>query len=66
LYKVTVVKPEGKRRLGRPRRKWEDGIRMDVGEIGLGLWIGFDWLWKIFVKSKGGGYYWFRIVSSHA
>jgi hypothetical protein len=36
---------------------------MDVGEIGLGLWIGFDWLRKIFVKRTGGGYYWFRIVS---
>jgi hypothetical protein len=39
-----VGKPEGKRPLGRPRRRWEDGIRMDLGEIGLGVWIGFDWL----------------------
>jgi hypothetical protein len=30
LYKVLVGKPEGKRPLGRPRRRWEDGIRMDV------------------------------------
>jgi hypothetical protein len=30
--------------LGRARRRWEDGIRMDVGEIVLGVWIGFDWL----------------------
>jgi hypothetical protein len=30
LYKVLVRKPEGKRPLGRPRRKWEDGIRMDL------------------------------------
>jgi hypothetical protein len=44
LYKVWVGKPEGKRPLARPRRKWEDGIRMDLGEIGLGVWIGFDWL----------------------
>jgi hypothetical protein len=29
-------KPEGKRPLGRPRRKWEDGIRIDLREIGLG------------------------------
>jgi hypothetical protein len=43
-YKVLVGKPEGKRPLGRPRRKWEDGIRMDLGEIALGVWIGFDWL----------------------
>jgi hypothetical protein len=30
-----VGKPEGKRRLGRPRRRWEDGITMDLREIGL-------------------------------
>jgi hypothetical protein len=36
VYKVLVGKPEGKRPLGRPRRRWEDGIRMDVREIGLG------------------------------
>jgi hypothetical protein len=41
LYKVLVGKPEGKRPLGRPRRRW-DGIRMDLREIGLGVWIGFD------------------------
>jgi hypothetical protein len=45
VYKVLVGKPEGKRPLGRPRRRWEDGIRMDLGDIGLGGgWIGFDWL----------------------
>jgi hypothetical protein len=45
VYKVLVVKTEGKRPLGRPRRTWEDGIRMDLSEIGLGGgWIGFDWL----------------------
>jgi hypothetical protein len=44
LYKVSVGKPEGKRPLGRPRRRWEDGIRMDLREIGLREWIGFDWL----------------------
>jgi hypothetical protein len=31
-----VGKPEGKRPLGRPRRRWEDGVRMDRTEIGLG------------------------------
>jgi hypothetical protein len=41
VYKVLVVKPEGKRPLGRPRRRWEDGIRMDFGEIGLGC---VDWI----------------------
>jgi hypothetical protein len=48
VYKVLVGKPEGRRPLGRPRRRWEDGIRMDLREIGLGgggvVWIGFDWL----------------------
>jgi hypothetical protein len=41
LYKVLVGKPEGKRPLGRPRRRWEDVIRMGLMEIGLGdvYWI---------------------------
>jgi hypothetical protein len=41
LYKVLVGKPEGKRPLGRPRHRWEDGIRMDHREIVLG---GVDWI----------------------
>jgi hypothetical protein len=41
LCKVLVGKPEGRRPLGRPRRRWEDGIRMDLREIGLG---GVDWI----------------------
>jgi hypothetical protein len=41
VYKVLVGKPEVKRPLGRPRRRWEDGIRMDLGEIGFG---GLDWI----------------------
>jgi hypothetical protein len=36
LYKVLVGKPEGKRPLGRPRRRWGDCIRMDLREIGGG------------------------------
>jgi hypothetical protein len=40
MYKVLVGNPEGKRPLGRPRRRWEDGVRMDLREIGLGVWIG--------------------------
>jgi hypothetical protein len=35
VYKVLVGKPEGKRPLGRPRRRWDDGIRMDLRETGL-------------------------------
>jgi hypothetical protein len=42
VYKVLVGKPEGKRPLGRPREgRWEDGIRMDLRETGLG---GVDWI----------------------
>jgi hypothetical protein len=44
VYKVLMGKPEGKRLRGSPRRRWEDGIRLDLREIGLGVWIGFDWL----------------------
>jgi hypothetical protein len=33
-YKILVGKPEGKRLLGRPRRRWEDNIKMDLREIG--------------------------------
>jgi hypothetical protein len=41
-YRLLVVKPEGKRPLGRPRRRWVDNIRMDLGEVGRGDvdWIG--------------------------
>jgi hypothetical protein len=41
VYKVLVGKPEGKSPLERPRRRWEDGIRIDLREIGLG---GVDWM----------------------
>jgi hypothetical protein len=41
VYKVLVGKPEGRRPLGTPRRRWEDGVRMDLGETGLG---GVDWI----------------------
>jgi hypothetical protein len=42
VYRVLVGKPEGKRPLGRPRRRWEDNIRMDLQEVGCGCedWIG--------------------------
>ena len=41
-YKVLVGKPEGKRPLGRPRRRWVDNVRMDLQEVGCGYvdWIG--------------------------
>jgi hypothetical protein len=41
VYKVLMIKPEGKRPLGRPRRRWENGIRMYLMEIGLG---DVDWI----------------------
>jgi hypothetical protein len=37
VYKVLVGKPEGKRPLGRPRRRWEDNVRMDLQEVGCGF-----------------------------
>jgi hypothetical protein len=41
VYRVLVGKPEGKRPLKRPRRRWEDGIKMDLREIG---WGGVEWI----------------------
>jgi hypothetical protein len=44
VYRVLVGKPEGRRPLGRPRRRWVDNIRMDLQEVGCGYmdWIGLD------------------------
>jgi hypothetical protein len=41
VYRLLVGKPEGKRPLGRPRCRWVDNIRMDLGEVG---WTGLVWL----------------------
>jgi hypothetical protein len=41
VYRVLVGKPEGKRPLERPRQRWEDGIKMDIGENG---WGGVEWI----------------------
>jgi hypothetical protein len=41
VYRVLMGKPEGQRPFGRPRRRWEDGIRMDLREIG---WWSVDWI----------------------
>jgi hypothetical protein len=43
-YRLLVGKPEGKRPLGRPRRRWVGNIRMDLGEVGWSdvNWIGLD------------------------
>jgi hypothetical protein len=40
VYRVLVGKPEGKRPLGRPKRRWEDNVRMDIQEVGCEDWIG--------------------------
>jgi hypothetical protein len=41
VYRVLVGKSEGKRPLGKPRRRWEDNIKMDLQEVGCG---GIDWI----------------------
>ena len=41
VYRVLVWKPEGRRLLGRPRRRWEDNIRMDLREVRCGC---VDWM----------------------
>jgi hypothetical protein len=51
VYRVLVGKPEAKRPLERPRRRWEDGIKMDLREIGWGVWSVFNW----FRIGTGGG-----------
>ena len=56
LYRVLVGKPEGKRPLGRPMRRWVDNIRMDLQEVGCGYmdWIGL-------AQDRDG---WRRLVSA--
>jgi hypothetical protein len=54
-YRVWVGQPEGKRPVGRPRHRWEDNIKMDLGEIGID---GANWIplaqdrvqWRAFVN----------------
>jgi len=41
VYRVLLGKPEGKRPLGRPRRRWEDNIKMDLQEVGCEV---MDWI----------------------
>ena len=56
VHRVLVGKPEGKRPLGRPRRRWEDNIKMDLQEVGGGCG---DWMdltqdrdrWRTLVSS---------------
>jgi hypothetical protein len=56
VYRVLVERSEGKRPLGRPRRRWEDNINMDLREIGI---EGVNWIqlaqdmfqWRTFVNT---------------
>ena len=56
LYRVLVGKPEGKIPVGRPWRRWEDNMKMDLQEVGCG---GMDWIelaqdrarWRAFVNA---------------
>jgi hypothetical protein len=43
-YRILVGKPERKRPLGRPRRRWEDNIKMDVKREDVVVWTGVIWL----------------------
>jgi hypothetical protein len=57
VYRVLVWKPEGKRPLGRPRRRWEDNVRMDLQEVGCGRedWIGLAQVrdrWRALVSAE--------------
>ena len=56
VQRVLVGKPEGKRLLGRPRRRWEDNIKMDLQEVGGVVGTGWSWL-RI---GTGGEHLWVR------
>ena len=56
VHTVLVGKPEGKRPLGRPRRRWEDNIKMDLQEVGRGCgdWMELAWdrnRWRALVST---------------
>ena len=44
IHRVLMGKPEEKKPLGRSRHKWEDSIKMDLQEVGCGVWTGLSWL----------------------
>jgi hypothetical protein len=50
-YRILVGNPEGKRPLRRPRRRWVDNIKIDLGEIG---WGGGDWIIWLRIGTSGG------------
>jgi hypothetical protein len=54
VYRVLVGKPEGRRPLGKPRRRWEDNIRMDLWEVGCAC---VDWMDIVHDRDR-----WFALV----
>jgi tRNA threonylcarbamoyladenosine modification (KEOPS) complex Pcc1 subunit len=51
VYRLLVGKPEEKRPLGRPRRRWMDNIKMDLSEIGLNVVAQDRYRWRALVNS---------------
>jgi hypothetical protein len=49
VYRVLVRRPEGKRPLGRPRRRWKGNIKMDLQEVG---WEDMDWMYLAEVRDR--------------
>jgi hypothetical protein len=56
IYRVLVGRPERKRPLGRPRRRWEDNIKMDLRETGIN---GMNWIWLAHDRAQ-----WWAFVST--
>ena len=56
VHRVLIGKPEGKRPLNNPMRRWEDNIKIDLQELGWEAWAGFIWP-RI---GRGGGYLYMR------
>jgi hypothetical protein len=70
VYRLLVGKPEGKRPLGRPRRRWINNIKMDLLDIGLSVvdWIGLAqdrYRWRALVNAVMNYYYFFFQVAPH-
>jgi hypothetical protein len=53
IYRVLVGKTEGKRSLGRPRRRWEDNIKMELQDVG---WGGIEWIDLTLDRNKWGAF----------
>jgi len=67
-YRVLVGRPEAKRPLGRPRRRWNSSIKKDFQEVG---WGGMDWIdvawerdrWRALVNAETFGFHKMRVIS---